>query len=85
MPKVLNKYKDKIPKDAVYCGRGSKWGNPYIIGRDGTRIEVIELYSINVLPKFTEEELEELRGRDLVCFCVPNPCHCDLLLKEANK
>lgn len=28
----------------VYVGRGSKWGNPFVIGRDGTRKEVIELY-----------------------------------------
>lgn len=28
-PRVLNKYKDKIPEDAVYIGRPSKWGNPY--------------------------------------------------------
>ena len=29
---LLNKYKDNIPSDAVYIGRGSKWGNPYPIG-----------------------------------------------------
>ena len=28
--------------------------------------------------------LDELRGRDLVCFCAPRPCHGDLLLRLAN-
>ena len=27
--------------DAVYIGRGSNWGNPYVIGRDGSRALVI--------------------------------------------
>jgi hypothetical protein len=28
--------------------------------------------------------LDELRGRDLLCFCAPKPCHGDLLLRLAN-
>ncbi|PIW12451.1 MAG: hypothetical protein COW35_01440, partial [Candidatus Infernicultor aquiphilus] len=30
----------------VYIGRPSKWGNPFTIGKDGTRSEVIEKYRI---------------------------------------
>jgi len=33
----------------VYIGRPSKWGNPFAVGRDGTRAEVIELYEHWVL------------------------------------
>ena len=29
--------------------------------------------------------LDELRGKDLVCWCAPFPCHADVLLKLANK
>ena len=29
----------------VYIGRPSKWGNPYVIGPDGTREQVIAKYS----------------------------------------
>jgi hypothetical protein len=32
MSKVLNKHAVGIPADAVYIGRGSKWGNPFKIG-----------------------------------------------------
>jgi hypothetical protein len=28
--------------------------------------------------------LPELRGRDLVCWCAPLPCHGDVLLELAN-
>ena len=78
MPKVLNKKTDEIPADAVYCGRGSPYGNPYIIGRDGNRENVC----IYILPLL---DVSALRGKDLVCFCSPKQCHCDDLLVKANK
>jgi len=28
----------------VYIGRPSKWGNPFVIGKDGTRKEVVAQY-----------------------------------------
>ena len=34
----------KREKYDVYIGRGSKWGNPFKIGVNGSRREVIELY-----------------------------------------
>ena len=39
MPKVLNKYKDGVPTNAVYIGRPSKWGNPFVIGKEVSREE----------------------------------------------
>ena len=36
---VLNKHKHGIPQGAIYIGRGSKWGNPFVIGKDGSRDE----------------------------------------------
>lgn len=87
MPKVLNKHKDRIPPDAVYVGRPSKWGNSYKIGRDGTREDVIAKYADWLDGKVLrgELDLDELQGRDLVCFCAPLPCHADVLLGLANK
>jgi hypothetical protein len=31
------------------------------------------------------KQLGELRGKDLVCFCAPNACHGDVLVKIVNK
>lgn len=85
MPKVLNKKKDEIPSEAVYVGRPSKWGNPFVIGKDGTREEVIDRYERwLLLESRLVGDLEELRGRDLVCWCAPEPCHADVLMELAN-
>jgi Domain of unknown function (DUF4326) len=45
MFKVLNARQvgRKPAPDRVYVGRPSKWGNPFAIGRDGTRDEVIAM------------------------------------------
>jgi len=36
LPRILNKHTHGIPAGAVYIGRGSPWGTPFVIGRDGT-------------------------------------------------
>lgn len=40
----------KMPPNTVYVGRGSRWGNPYIIGKDGDRAECIRKYRAWLLP-----------------------------------
>ena len=84
--RVLNRSKDAEPFDSIYVGRPSKWSNPFVIGRDGTRAQVIELYRISDRVRGREAEIRrELRGRDLVCWCSPLPCHADILLIIANE
>ena len=84
MPKVLNKSRDQIPPDAIYVGRPSKWGNPFRIGIDGTREEVIAKYREKIIRE-PPGDFSELRGHDLVGWCAPLPCHADILLEVANK
>ncbi len=66
----------------VYIGRGTKWGNPYIIGRDGTREEVIDKYRQYIIMRRKDliNELEELKGKRLGCWCSPKACHGDVLV-----
>jgi hypothetical protein len=87
VPKVYNRKRDRIPQGAVFVGRPSKWGNRYVIGRDGTREEVIRKYELWLLrhPEIMAEMREKLAGRDVVCFCAPLPCHGDIILKYANR
>jgi len=89
MPKVLNRKDVSNPPNSVYIGRPSKWANPFIIGKDGTREEVIKKYKNWLLEtEWTTGlilDIEELRGKDLVCWCSPLPCHGDILLELANK
>ena len=80
--KVHNKHRNTAPPDAVYVGRGSPWGNPFRVGKDGSRADVIERFVREVLPTL---DLAPLRGKHLVCFCAPLPCHADILLTVANQ
>jgi hypothetical protein len=98
MPKVWNKRDKNCPKDAVYVGRPSKWGNPWKIGEKSPRgvehridrAEAIRLYcdwlngSLDMSWLRTPPDPLELRGKDLVCWCAPLPCHADVLLELAN-
>lgn len=85
MPKVLNRKHVGIPTGAVYVGRPSKWGNPFVIGRDGSREEVIKKYEDTLTGNHELfAQLRELCGKDLVCWCSPFPCHADVLLRYAN-
>jgi len=66
----------------VYIGRGSKWGNPFVLGYDGTREQVIAKYEIYIRrTKSLMDALPELVGKVLGCYCYPLPCHGDVLLK----
>lgn len=85
MPKVLNKRRDGIPDGAVYIGRPSYWGNPFTIGVDGSRAQVIEKYRAQLMASPNSlDRLHELRSKDLVCWCAPQACHGDVLLGLAN-
>jgi len=71
--------------EAVYIGRGSKWGIPFRIGLHGDRKTVIAKTEVwlrdqHHLPR----DLGELRSRHLVCFGAQGPCHGDTLLRLAN-
>jgi hypothetical protein len=85
-PRVYNKHHKNAPRDALYCGRGSIAGNPFVIGEDGDRDTVCNLYE-EWAPNqpWWPRLLTEAQGRDLLCFCAPLRCHCDFILREANK
>lgn len=76
----------KREKYDVYIGRPSKWGNPFTIGKDGTREQVIAKYR-----KWLKTQshllasLSELRGKVLGCWCSPLACHGDVLAKLAKQ
>lgn len=86
----------KVPYDAdpVYCGRPSKFGNPFS-HMDGTlakyKVETREVAIarfeewIRNQPELMAAAKKELKDRDLSCFCYPARCHCDILLKIANE
>jgi len=84
-PKTTVVHCKKEPFD-VYIGRGSKWGNPFTIGKDGTRTEVIEKYRKYIWhnTELYEDIFNELKGKILGCWCKPKACHGDVLAKIAD-
>lgn len=80
----------------MYVGRPSKWGNPYshhagkfVKYRVRTREEAVAAYRRWLAEtaegsRIAAQAREELRGKDLVCWCAPEACHADVLLEIAN-
>ena len=74
-----------------YVGRPSALGNPFLVGRDGTREDVIARYRRWLRAQWrhggaVRQELEQLAAqyrRDgqltLLCWCAPRPCHADVV------
>lgn len=67
-----------------YIGRPSVYGNPFVIGRDGTREEVISKFATYFNGRIASDSVfrnhvELLRGNQLGCYCHPLPCHGDII------
>ena len=89
LPRVLNKIVVGTPLNSVYGGRPA-WpvglGNPYVIGIDGTRKDVIAKHKEDFLSNSKWiREVKKHKGKDWVCWCAPKPCHCDIYLEVANE
>lgn len=70
----------------VYIGRPSVLGNPFVIGRDGTREECVELFERRLREdKRLLAIVRQLRGLVLGCFCAPRACHGDVCVRIANE
>ncbi len=68
----------------IYIGRPSAWGNPFVLGRDGDRAEVVRKYEEWLPGSDLMVRLPELRGKVLGCWCAPQACHGDVLVRLAN-
>ncbi len=72
--------------EVIDVTRAGKWGNPYSLKKYGRR--ALLLYRSYLDQEIAEGRLdpEELRGRDLMCWCpVGSPCHGDILLEKVNR
>jgi hypothetical protein len=91
--KVYNKRDKMIPANAVYIGRPSIFGNPYShmdntiakfkVATRQASIDAFRTYVLNK-PELVQAIKLQLKGKDLVCWCAPLPCHGDFLIELAN-
>ncbi len=91
MPRVLNKYRDEIPPGAVSIMRPGLWGNPFCVGRDGDRVEVLERYReylkywLKADKSYRADFLALANVPALVCCCKPVACHGDVMVEFLEK
>ena len=76
--------------DAVRIDRHTRRGNPFVIGRHGTRAEVIAQYRVDLSRRIRAgeialEDLAILDGTTLACWCAPQPCHGHVLERAAAR
>lgn len=92
--RVWSKRERGIPTDAVYVGRPSKWGNPYKIGDRRGEVTLDRTLAIGQFVDWflysdqgvaLHDQLGELVGKDLVCWCAPQDCHAVQLARFANQ
>ena len=78
----------EVVNNTVLIDRRSKWGNPFKIGPTCSREQAIERYRADLWQRIQAgqvslEELAELDGCWLACWCEPLPCHGDVLANAA--
>ena len=93
MTAVINIRRDRSildELDVVRIDRATQWGNPFVIGRDGSRAEVISKYRSRLWREIRAgriglEDLAALDGKRLACWCAPDKlCHGDVLAAAAR-
>jgi hypothetical protein len=82
---------DKDGKKEKYPKMDSKWANNFHIPKDSTdafRNLQLQKYKEYILEKIKENpveyNIEELRGKNLGCWCHPEKCHGDILVEILN-
>ncbi len=71
----------------VRVDRFTKWGNPWVMDGEADRERVISQHRDWFLAQPTTVHavaVEDLRGKDLACWCAPKACHADVLLEFVN-
>ena len=90
----------RMPKNTIYVGRPTKWGNPFEIGSNpsqfsaalpsrceniDTVLKCYRYYAESWIEVTGRQWIKRLKGKNLACFCpLDKPCHADILLKIAN-
>jgi Domain of unknown function (DUF4326) len=78
----------KMPENTVKVDRTTKWGNPFIVGKHGDRIECVGMFDfmltrgavcasedaqcLDAQRAYHKLDIRELRGKNLACWCKEN-------------
>lgn len=91
---VGNIRREPFPTNGVYIGRAGHgqtgyFGNPYVLGPNNPRGSTIERYKAYFYTRMREDSvfaarIHALRGKRLMCFCAPQPCHGNVIADYLN-
>jgi len=75
----------KMPANTVYVGRPGPWGNPFVVGVQGSQAKCVELFRMLLSGhialgygiveeqekyyEYAKKHIHELRGKNLACWC----------------
>lgn len=80
----------QMPPNTVKVDRSTRWGNPFVVGSLCTPAQAVAAFrrALSDYPHaldFFPEDIRQLRGKHLACWCpLDQPCHADVLLEIAN-
>jgi len=86
---IVNRRNGRVA--GVYVGRPFVLGNPYVIGHDGSRHDVVDQYRAWLREQYRHDgavrrALRQLAMRyltdgalTLICWCAPQPCHAEVI------
>lgn len=81
----LNKYKDTDVADAVLVMRPGKWSNPCSREEYGSREACVGAFEFHLARNdYLMSSIHELKGKRLMCCCMPKICHSNVLAFVAN-
>ena len=88
--KVINIKDRQNTADEVYIGRGGKFGNPFALKKGEPRGATLDRYRAYLIDRLDSDPefykaVKALKGKTLVCFCKPFPCHGDILKEFTEK
>lgn len=85
----------EFKENTIYCGRATKHAgswikesvlhNPFKLKSESERVSVLDKFReySKTLPASYIKRLKEIHDKhgelNLVCWCSPKPCHCDIL------
>lgn len=94
--KIQRKGGEVVQGCDIYIGRAcnmggwrlkqSEWHNPFKVSKDMTKEQVLEKYEERIRKSdILMSKLNELDGKVLGCWCKPQSCHGDILVKLINE
>ena len=81
---IHNLRRESLKPGDIRIDRRTEFGNEFVIGRDGSRADVIAKFEAaerlrlaNAGPagEVRRKKVRAMHGRRLFCWCAPKPCH----------